>query len=149
MSPGGGGGGSSNVRGNDDSVEMVVVMVVVLVVRVEVMVVVVMAEWEWHEVMINKVMVEVLMMMVVGRVGTALEVVMVVLEVTMVVLLVVVETMIEKRRGDDFGDGDCGDGGGLCIMVEYDNTFFVIQDTFPLRNGTLLLKEDTLLLFQI
>lgn len=34
-------------------------------------------------------------------------------------------------------------------MVECDYRIFVIQDKFSLRNGTLLLKEDTLLLFQI
>lgn len=38
-----------------------------------------------------------MMMMVVGWVGTAIKMVMVMLEVTMVVLLVVVEVMIEKR----------------------------------------------------
>lgn len=38
-----------------------------------------------------------MMMMVVGWVGTAIEMVVIVLEVTMVVLLVVVEIMIERR----------------------------------------------------
>lgn len=34
-------------------------------------------------------------------------------------------------------------------MGECENTIFVIQNKFPLRNGMLLLKEDTLLFFQI
>lgn len=32
----------------------------------------------------------------------------------------------------------------VLYMVECDNRIFVIQDKFPLRNETLLLKEDTI-----